>query len=219
MPRTPITGTKQPPPDGTLELRYGGDFNGASWEVVQFFLTDATPETPQPELDYLVDTLSGFFAADIVKPFCSNNVHFVSAHGVLVKSDGERWKTRRVQDAYGDQVGPFEAVQVSYLIDWGTLQVMPRAQPRTYIPGVPVERTEDGIHLTSEALDDLNPHVAAYIAHVNSVTTTHIAAVLFSCISFVHNSAYRAFPQAFQVNNGYVNRQLATQRRRNERVA
>jgi hypothetical protein len=147
------------------------------------------------------------------------HLHFTRVKASLCLHGGAaKYRTVRVVDQSGDGSGGEEPAQVCILVDWVTGDPRRGGKARSYIAGVDASAMDDEVRLNGDTQTTGTAKANAYIAALAAITHGPLAGGQLVEMSFVNALDYRAAAVEFPVIAGFVSAEVATQRRRVDRL-
>lgn len=213
------SGTKPPIPVGYAKAVQHGRFGPANWVNVFYFLVAPTgsPTLLQVMQDIAFQVHEYYNALGFGNFANVWTIDFVKVGYRDATNDMAR---ATIADAdVGVGSGGSQDAQVSYLINYDTLDPRRGGKPRQYICGVPDFAVADSARLDSTIRAAMNTGLAEWFVDLSTGEGTAHATILELVeMSFVNAKAYRTDALPYGLQSGSVNSVVATQRRRVNRL-
>lgn len=207
-------------PPNSVRVAYEGTYGPASWAVVHWFMAEPNDTATQAQFNDLVDALGGFFKTRFVaRADISNHVQFNKIRASWTDMSGALIRrTLRPADGTGTNSGHDAPAQVCYLIDWQAGDPRRGGKPRSYLCGVTTDSLEDEVRLNPAGASSLSDAAQGYIDDVAGLSSAPFTPISFVEMSFRAGNAYRVDPVQYTIDGGICSAEVATQRRRVDRL-
>lgn len=190
-----------------------GTYNGALWNNVLWFHFGGSNAVLQADLQAFTAFIGNAWAVNVIakmNQFAAMN----HCHSSFYGPDTDLLEADASLSLGGSSAFPAGAAQVAAGISWRTSFGWKGGHPRSYVVGVDTNMLQDSRTLKSTFVSSLAAGAATFRTNANGYTQGTIADVLFGCMSFVRNKAWRDPPVLIPIVSAYVDARPDTQRRR-----
>lgn len=206
-------------PEGYARATVSGTYGPTVWEnVLHFGVTPADGATP---LQVMLDIASGaFLLYTSLDPANFTNEWTTVLTKVLWRDSMGSLNRASVADAIpGTDSDGGEAAQVSYLVELTTDDIRKGGKGRIYVSGVASSALADSANLESGHLGSMNSGLGTWIDTCLAGSAGDNATVLTPAVmSWINAGAVEDPGVPYVVNTAHMSAQVATQRRRVDRL-
>ena len=213
------TGTKAEQPAGSLRIAYEGTYGATTWAVVQWMMFAGSGDPSIADVNTLTQDLHTAFGDLVHHTIFADQLHLTHTKVRYRPIGGTgAYRSTYVADVAGQGNNPYESGQVCFLINWNTTDPRRGGKARSYIPGVQTTDVEQEGYVKGSAVTTLNGYIATYLAALQAISVGIFTAGELVEMSFVNGNAYRATPESYVIQSGFVNPVVGSQRRRVDRL-
>jgi len=196
-----------------------GTYGPATWANVFYaVITTFDPDHLQDVAALCADAIANLFGASHIATKLADDWQLETTRVRFRDSTDSVYRATIASAVGGTGGATGEPAQVSYLIDWQTGDPRKGGKPRTYLVGVPDSAMTDSVRVDGGIRADMNAMLVDWIEA--NLTRTHGTAsgIVFGEMSFVNAKADRTTPLFYPFIAGTVSPEVATQRRRVNRL-
>lgn len=146
------------------------------------------------------------------------NWHLSTTKVVFRDAEGSLYRATVADALAGTSESACEGAQVSYLIDWVSNDDRRGGKPRQYIAGVAEAVCTDSVHVNAPTLASMNAGLSDWLAANASRAHGTANGLQLLEMSFRNGKTWRDAAHTWPIRGGSISPEIATQRRRVDRL-
>lgn len=205
-------------PVGYAKVNVNGFYGPATWENVLYFQVETYDAAHFADVEAILTTALHSLYYDVWRT-ATNLDWSVQTYKVVFRDADDSVQRTTVADAiFGTISGAGQTAQTCYLIDWQSGDPRRGGKPRSYIPGVPDSKVVSTTNLDPTIVAAINTALDSWIGTLGTISSGTASGLVLVEMSFVNAKADRTTPLPYTIRKAVCSPQVATQRRRVDRL-